>query len=285
MKVCLLSLVHLVAILSTASSACVSESLTVDQKLDINFEANDHDGDQIVTTSDIVYDLDTNYDTNKDGKVTEEEWVKRWTCAFGDSKFFARYVWADISQGEDSIRGSQFNVEPLNTTGIPRDGFIAMNRARYTKFQTDNCVQRELTVDEKLQLIARDNDNDNNGVVTNSDIVHDLDNNYDQDSDGKVTKGEFVQRWVCAYGDSAAYADYVWGQLSQDAESIASSSFTGEPFSSGVPLEDFLANNRKRYEDFEEAQGSSLAVSLQTKQSFVCVLIVAVLHVVYVLAA
>ena len=107
------------------------------KKLAINFKHNDHDNNHLVTSDDIAYDLNNNYDTNHDGKVTEFEWVVRWMCSYGDSGDFSRFVWDQITKGADSIQASQFTGPPFDT-GIPMDTFITMNRNRYVAWAAQN---------------------------------------------------------------------------------------------------------------------------------------------------
>ena len=107
--------------------------MDVEQKLVINFGDNDHDNNQLVTSADIAHDLDNNYDTNEDGKVTEFEWVMRWICRYGDSGDYARFVWNMITHGAASMQASQFTGPPFDT-GIPMAQFKAQNRDRYVKW-------------------------------------------------------------------------------------------------------------------------------------------------------
>ena len=48
--------------------------------------------------------------------------------------------------------------------------------------------------------------------------------------DGRVTKAEWVARWVCAYSDSGEFARYLWEQTSQGADSIGADGNAGPPF-------------------------------------------------------
>lgn len=48
--------------------------------------------------------------------------------------------------------------------------------------------------------------------------------------DGRVTKDEWVLHWCCVYGDTAAYARFVWEELSQGADYVDASMFLGPPF-------------------------------------------------------
>ncbi|PVD31646.1 hypothetical protein C0Q70_07063 [Pomacea canaliculata] len=250
---------HLCARVNRAEEGgCVSTSLSIDEKLRINAAANDHDNNQIVDASDVAYDLSHNYDTNGDGAVTEDESITRWTCAFGDTVYFARFVFNLLSRGQAEIRPEQFNVPPLDT-GIPLSRFIELNRQRYELFSNDSCVNTDLTLDQKLDINAQQNDHNNDGLVTSDDIAYDLNNRYDANrgllqmknsresltEDGKVTQAEWVLHWSCAYGDTAAYARYTWQQIGRGAEYIQSSQFSGPPFDTGIPIAAFRASNRQ----------------------------------------
>nr|KAG5699535.1 hypothetical protein BaRGS_033731 [Batillaria attramentaria] len=246
MKLLVVLATNLVLTSWAARETCVSTDLTREQKLQLNAQANDHDNNSVVDYSDFAYDLNNNYDANNDGNITEAEWVKRWTCAFGDTEFYARYMFALLSGGESDIQAADFNVPPFSTTGVPLDGFVATNRQRYETFSSDNCVNTSLTIDQKLDRIMEDNDHNNDGKVTTSDVVHDLKNNYDTNDDGHVTKQEWVLRWICRLGDTVAYAAYVFNELAPGADQIGTSGFTGEPFNTGVPDANFREMNEKR---------------------------------------
>ncbi|XP_025089149.1 uncharacterized protein LOC112561116 [Pomacea canaliculata] len=255
----------LICLVSMATAAeeggCVSTSLSIDEKLRINAAANDHDNNQIVDASDVAYDLSHNYDTNGDGAVTEDESITRWTCAFGDTVYFARFVFNLLSRGQAEIRPEQFNVPPLDT-GIPLSRFIELNRQRYELFSNDSCVNTDLTLDQKLDINAQQNDHNNDGLVTSDDIAYDLNNRYDANKDGKVTQAEWVLHWSCAYGDTAAYARYTWQQIGRGAEYIQSSQFSGPPFDTGIPIAAFRASNRQRYETYGRASESSWKITI-----------------------
>lgn len=73
-------------VLPLCKGACAPTGLTVEEKLKLLARDNDEDGNGVVTTSDIAYDINNRYDTNNDGRVDESEWVARWTCGYGDTK-------------------------------------------------------------------------------------------------------------------------------------------------------------------------------------------------------
>jgi len=236
-------------------AACASKDITLDQKLALNAAANDHDNDNVVTNADVVYDLKENYDTNDDGFVTEAEWITRWACAFGDTDYMARFAYVLISGGPANVSIASFSGSNIN---FPMDGFVAMNRARYTRFNADKCVNVDLTVEQKLDRIMVDNNHNGDDVVDTSDIVFDVNNHYDTDNDTKTTEAEWITRWVCEYGDSAAFARYVWNGLTHGAAFITDAAFQGPPFDTGVPTAGFRAMNKERYDKWAEQQASAV---------------------------
>jgi len=240
---------------ASTSAACESKSITLDQKLALNADANDNDGDGVVTNSDVYYDLSVNYDTNNDGLVTEAEWITRWACAFGDTDYMARYAYVLITGGVANISIAFFNTTTVN---FPRETFITFNRARYTQFSDFNCVNTDLTLDEKIAFIMRDNNHNNDAVVDTSDLVFDVGNNYDTNNDSQITSAEWNTRWVCAYGDSADFARFVWNQLTHGADFITTANFNGPPFDTGLPVASFEAMNRERYAKFNAQQASTV---------------------------
>lgn len=53
-----------IPIFANSNDSCVNTDLTLDQKLDINAQQNDHNNDGLVTSDDIAYDLNNRYDAN-----------------------------------------------------------------------------------------------------------------------------------------------------------------------------------------------------------------------------
>lgn len=233
------------------SENCVPTTISLNEKLRLNGQANDHDNNNVVDYSDISYDLDHNYDTNGDGGVTEQEWVQRWSCAFGDTQYLARFAFLQIGQGAVEIRKEECcHRPPFTDTGIPLDAFIAANRQRYDLFQRYQCVNTDLTMDQKLDLNLIQNNHNNDTVVDATDIAFDLNVNYDKNNDSQITESEWLLRWCCAYGDTADYARYVWRAISRGSQYITAAMFTGSPFDSGIPLATFRETNKQRYEAY-----------------------------------
>ncbi|XP_070205340.1 uncharacterized protein [Littorina saxatilis] len=247
---------------------CEKQIISLDEKLRRIGRDNDHNNDSLVTTSDVVYDVTNNYDTNGDGIWTESECVKRMMCRTGDTTLQAAFNCALVLQGQPNISISVFNYVPALVTGIPLDAFVQANRERYELFNNSQCVSTCLTVEEKLALNAVYNDFNKDGVVTTQDISHDMATRYDADNDGQVTQAEWVAAWMCNYGDSGDYARFVWNQLTQGAPSVDVNNLPlGAPFdTTGVPLSDFVANNRNNYNTYAQNNGQRECKDLTTHQ-------------------
>ena len=59
-----------------------------------------------------------------------------------------------------------------------------------------------MTLDQKLAVLRQNSDHDRDGLVTSSDLAWDLTHNYDNiEVNGLVYKREFVNNYMCIYGD------------------------------------------------------------------------------------
>ena len=127
----LVSILYLVSLTTTPQAAdhhCLPTNAMLEEKLNRNADFNDHNHDGLVTSSDIAYDLRL-YDSNHDGVVTEGEMLKRYLCVFGDTVYFARFNFNQLSQGRANVSTNHFSGEPF-ASGLPRSQFIAVNRGR-----------------------------------------------------------------------------------------------------------------------------------------------------------
>lgn len=133
------------------------------------------------------------------------------------------------------------------------------NCVSFLYLRPDNhCVNRQLTRQEKLDLIASDTDHNHDNIVTADDIAYDLNNNYDTDKDGLVTRAEWVLRWVCAYADTVSYARWMWMLVSDGAKTITADQFRVPPFDPGMPLDQFRDLNDQRYDNFALQNGGTV---------------------------
>ncbi|XP_076452326.1 uncharacterized protein LOC143287964 [Babylonia areolata] len=241
---------------SSTQCTCKSTSLPIEDKLALLARDNDFNDDGLVTYDDLYHDLSTHYDTNRDEQLSEGECIETMRCRVGYTEKVAQYVCARIMQGEQSVPFTALNVPPF-IEGMPLSQFLQINRQRLDTFYNSRCVNRDLTLEEKLELNAKNNDFNGDGLVTSQDLDYDLFTFYDADQNGEVTKAEFVARWMCNYGDSADYARYTWSQILQGAPTITRGAFNNPPFDTGVPIEDFRARNRQRYENYRTKDASA----------------------------
>ncbi|XP_046374475.1 uncharacterized protein LOC124147763 [Haliotis rufescens] len=71
---------------------------TFEEKLDRMVEYDDSDGDGVVSAKDIDRSLIL-YDNNLDGVVSPYEFVKEWTCRYGDQPDVAHRIFNQLTQG------------------------------------------------------------------------------------------------------------------------------------------------------------------------------------------
>ncbi|XP_070203868.1 uncharacterized protein [Littorina saxatilis] len=264
-----------------AGQGCSQLSIDLNKKLDLGIEDNDVNLDGNVSFSDIKHDTEEYYDYNHDGKVTEKEWVRRWTCRYGDTQYVATYIYLVINRGLESTTVASFDI-PMFRTGIPVPVFREVNRQRYVEFSTKNCVDRYLTLDEKLELNANVNDFNNDSTVNADDFLHDLQNNYDRDNDGNVTEAEWVLQWVCAYGDDGYFARYTWSEFTGGRQTIPNNFFAGDTANT---IAQHKAKVRKIYETFAEEQKEADCPAKNAghgqKENVQSFIVVAAVHVVF----
>jgi len=295
---------------------CVSKDVDFAFKLARLVRNNDRDGDGVVEASEVVHDVSTRYDVNKDGVWTEKECVDYSVCALGDSTPMATYACNLLFSGlgrEANVSLKQLAAFPplqrrakcgavclifcsngniLDTNGCPtcncrqqvcgipddssceygqemdtsgcptgqcktRGGFdvkdfIIGARARYEEFARKKCLNKCISVEEKLALNARNNDFNNDGLVTAQDIRYDLNNFYDENKDGFVSKAEFVSRWICNYGGSTDFARFMWRDFGFEALGrIDINNLPAQFENLAVPKADFMAGNRERFARYD----------------------------------
>jgi len=229
---------------------CTSSVVSLERKLELVAEDNDHDKNGLVTFDDLYYDVSNHFDANKDGLLSEGECVDHFSCRYGDSDQFATYFCAVIMGGNDDINYAQvYNVEPF-VSGIDLQSFVGVARSRYENFFNFKCMNRDSSLDEKIERNAANNDFNNDGQVTPADLKYDLDNFYDTDKDEVITQAEFVVRWVCNYGTSSDFARFFWQTFSGGSNTITVAALSALVPPEGVPLDAWKSSVRQVFADY-----------------------------------
>ena len=81
---------------------------TLKQKIDVVFI--DVDGDGLVSQQELDNDFTANYDTDRDGCVTQVEWTGRWEAVFGISDEVATYVYVFFDGGNNCLNRTDIDL-------------------------------------------------------------------------------------------------------------------------------------------------------------------------------
>lgn len=111
-----------------------------------NMVVNDPDASGFVTGAEILKDFVDHYDNNRDGCVSEDEWVNRWISYFGFSREFAVKRLNDITNNRTTTTCRVGNNDFNNIQPIAMDDFVNANIEsladlcrRNTDYYTSNC--------------------------------------------------------------------------------------------------------------------------------------------------
>lgn len=112
-----------------------------------NLEANDANGDGFITGAEVFNDLKDNYDVNKDGCVSVQEWVDRFTSYYGFSDGYARQRLSDIVPDMSAKCTVQEDTYLAGHINIPQGPFLQGNIQSLVEFcktaspdvRGDNC--------------------------------------------------------------------------------------------------------------------------------------------------
>ena len=108
------------------------------------------------------------------------------------------------------------------------------------------CLPTNAPLDGKLNRMADFLDLDDDGLISTSEITHDL-NPVDSNKDGFITEDEALTLYKCAFGETEYNSRFIFNQVSQGAANISTDHFAGvEPFASGIPRAQFITLNRDR---------------------------------------
>ncbi|KAL8620234.1 hypothetical protein ACOMHN_064993 [Nucella lapillus] len=105
------------------------------------------------------------------------------------------------------------------------------------------CVTPRIPLDDKMALLARDNDHNNDGLVTYDEFDYDISENFNKNYDGLLSEGECVERFSCGYGNTEQVAQFICANILRGEAVVNVSSFNVPPFSMEEKLTLNAANN------------------------------------------
>ena len=93
-----------------------------------NVDVNDADGDGFVSGTEIYNDFKNNYDTDKDGCITVNEWNNRWESYFKFSKEFSMQRLKDVVPDVSAACATRYDFYNNNPNiSIPVTPFVQDN--------------------------------------------------------------------------------------------------------------------------------------------------------------
>lgn len=164
------------------------------------------------------------------------------------------FSWLPISGGRFQGHGGSGPAAGLGPRGPPTPATP----------QECRCTSRSISLEDKLRLLAADNDHNGDGLVKSEDILYDMVERYGGE-DGIVTEGECVRQWSCRYGDTELVAQFICALISSGKEFERNSDFNVPPFVKGLPIANFTANARRRYEKFFEYKCTNKELTMEEK--------------------
>jgi len=111
---------------STLAAYCAGKG-TVGQRMTKNLHVNDANADGTVTGIEIYVDFVNNYDINKDGCVSVQEWVSHFQSFYQFSAGFATKRLADLGADLTSACPVKYDSYRTGNISIPVDSFLAAN--------------------------------------------------------------------------------------------------------------------------------------------------------------